>query len=439
MPSKESNSKNVIHVDPLYLIRLATHDKMSWNILEMLLEDLISTLAKSKQVIKLLLQELQDLHSKLKLKQVSIKEVETDKIDSEMNDLEDQNVLESSEEDGVKLDPICDGNDSRNQEIEPNPFAIVRFGNENEVIEDEDFIEDKTKIEYVKDCLVCGERFLTIIDYENHETIHEDCDDVESRKVTELENNDNSNVDKQVEDNLPQGMEIIESCYKNENTLSKRKHFECKICCQLFYNQKDLKRHETIHTGEKSFQCQICKKKFATSRNLNKHEIVHTDKKPHQCRTCLKSFRQKQSLKIHELLHSGEKPYKCKTCPKSFVQLDGLKTHMMIHTGEKPFQCKYCDKSYTQSGNLKMHEMFHTGTKPFECKTCKKSFSLLSDLKVHKRVHTGEKPFQCKYCSKSFSQISHLKPHERVHTGEKPFQCKSCNKMFKLAQQLNKI
>ena len=103
-----------INVDPKYLIRLATHDKMSWKTLEMLLEDLIPTLAKSKQVIKLLIQELQTLHSRLKEKHLSIEEVGIDEIHSEINMPEDHNVSESSGERG-ELDPTGDSINSENE------------------------------------------------------------------------------------------------------------------------------------------------------------------------------------------------------------------------------------------------------------------------------------------------------------------------------------
>ena len=45
----------------------------------------------------------------------------------------------------------------------------------------------------------------------------------------------------------------------------------CSLCNQVFLSQKDLRRHERIHTGERPFTCKICQRKFSRSDGLYVH------------------------------------------------------------------------------------------------------------------------------------------------------------------------
>ena len=201
--SKTSKYSDGINVDSKYLIELATQNKMSWKTLEMLLEDLIPTLAKSKQVIKLLIQELQTLHSKLKGKHFSIKEeVEIDEIHSEINLPEDHNVSESSGERG-ELDPTDDVINS--DEDEPYNDGVLRINHESKDYENGELVEYETKlIKYVKDCLICGERFLTIDEYDNHKIIHEDFGNYDESYFNESNNEKYLSVTESPEEHITQ-------------------------------------------------------------------------------------------------------------------------------------------------------------------------------------------------------------------------------------------
>ena len=102
---------------------------------------------------------------------------------------------------------------------------------------------------------------------------------------------------------------------------------DCKQCGKCFSRAGDLRRHETVHTGEKSYECKECGKCFSESGNLRKHERAHTGEKPHECKQCGKCFQLARSLRIHERVHTGEKPHECKHCGKCFAQAGNLKMH----------------------------------------------------------------------------------------------------------------
>ena len=85
-------------------------------------------------------------------------------------------------------------------------------------------------MQFVKDCMICGERFITLKEYDNHKPIHDEViiQDLSLNKLTQ-ENQNQSEGD---------------TFKSDRKTLSK---------LQITKN----------HTGENSFQCNICSKKYS--------------------------------------------------------------------------------------------------------------------------------------------------------------------------------
>ena len=107
-----------------------------------------------------------------------------------------------------------------------------------------------------------------------------------------------------------------------------------------------------------------------------------------RCKECYKCFSEERNLRRHERVHTAKKPYECKQCGNCFSKSGDLKSHERVHTGEKPYECKQCGKCFSQSGDLRSHERVHTGEKPYECKQCGKCFSQSQHLKSHEKVHS---------------------------------------------------
>jgi uncharacterized Zn-finger protein len=157
------------------------------------------------------------------------------------------------------------------------------------------------------------------------------------------------------------------------------------------------------------------------------------------CNLCNKRFTEQRKLKRHQGIHSGERQSHCDVCNKSFSNQSHLKAHLRIHSGERPFCCDVCNKSFSQQTNLTRHLRIHSGERPFCCDVCNKSFSEQTGLKRHQRIHSGERPFHCELCNKTFSRHSVLKAHQRICSGERPSSWDVCYKSLHLKHDLKQI
>ena len=310
---------------------------MTWSTLSLLLEDMAPTLLECKQLVKVLLDELQNMKRMLDEK---VPEENAEIIDKESEPHLVENVKE------VPIDSILQKKQSENN-CTKNTFETI----------DEDF-EDKYQIE-------------------TYEQENQELPDVSTHN---LENNHIFVANNEIVESEEVGSKEIKTIQRNKNdsiesinaeTHTSEMPYECKTCQKSFNQSGDLKRHERIHTGEKPFQCETCNKRFTRSCSLKSHERIHTGEKPYQCKTCNKRFARLNALKVHERIHTGEKPYQCETCKKRFNKKGHLDTHYRFHTGEKPYQCKTCLKRFKQNSNLKLHEK----------NTCQKRFGRYLQLK----------------------------------------------------------
>jgi len=163
-----------------------------------------------------------------------------------------------------------------------------------------------------------------------------------------------------------------------------RRKMPCEYCSKLVMI-KNMKSHQTIHTGEKLHKCEMCDKKFSQKATLNRHMLSHTNQRNFTCEGCNKSFKDNTALKRHELIHLETNQFQCEYCPKRFIQKNNLKAHLRSHTGEKPFKCDQCDKKFTHNVSLKTHLKKHNIV--FICDQCGEKFTNNVSLKTHLKKH----------------------------------------------------
>ena len=314
------------------LIKMAIKEQLPWLTLASVLDELTPTIAISKQVIKILLKELETIQTKLKEHQ------------DEDDSITEVDSVTQNEESKIQF-PDEDKVDCTNDVIEIDQ-ADETFENG---AEDSERLEKENSNEAIKKLMERGEKLYTYIG----------------------DNNDIFDENKGAQEIIFAKSEKDHHKFEKTKKSTTEKHQKtkhiCNSCAKEFRNKAWLTRHERIHTGIKPFQCKLCNKSFAVKSNLTKHQSIHSNEKPFQCKTCKKCFTLKQNLLTHEIrIHTDEKPFQCTSCPKGFVSRIYLKRHEVIHTGEVPFQCKICSKRFKHKASLTFHEKIHAKRKEFQ-------------------------------------------------------------------------
>ena len=441
---KDTTLKKKAVVEFQYFIESAIQKKLPWNTLAYFLMDLAPDLDKSKEVIKILVQELEKWVQKVEndcspqiqpLSKNNAREFENEIQDH----LETQSDLEMPSSDDEKIDDdfseITEVNINNHKihiQIDPSIYKEnnLEWEDLSEFKEIEKGVEENVQEEENDEIL------LDKIGYQFYEFI-------------------GSDKDKQNDNEIPKGSDYEKLGVLSEpdtelevSDIKEKSDLKCKYCSKIFTKKSALERHEMIHSAETPFKCTTCDKNFNRRDNLKSHEQLHIKKKTLisksneikklQCYYCKKYFAKNSKLIIHERIHTGEKPYQCNSCDKCFISPSGLNRHEKIHNADKPYQCTSCSKCFKISSHLKKHKRIHSSKKPFQCTRCNKCFENLSEMEKHELVHRGGKPHQCIRCDKTFSKPSYLKLHERTHTDEKPFQCEICNTCFTSSRTLRR-
>ncbi|XP_032903501.1 zinc finger and BTB domain-containing protein 12-like isoform X2 [Amblyraja radiata] len=88
--------------------------------------------------------------------------------------------------------------------------------------------------------------------------------------------------------------------------------------------------------GPRHFGCPRCAKSYGPRAGLARHAHGHgqVGAKPYRCPTCDKTFTQNRSLKDHMNLHSGERPHRCLYCMACFAHKPALRRHLKEQHGK---------------------------------------------------------------------------------------------------------
>ena len=131
--------------------------------------------------------------------------------------------------------------------------------------------------------------------------------------------------------------------------------FPCLQCDQKFVIHRLLIKHmKYMHSGAEPLGCSECSKTFRNNVLLGYHfKAVHQNLPNHICSQCGKKVK---DLKIHETIHTGDKTFICEVCHATFRRSVQKSRHMKIHTGVKPHVCPVCGKGFIQRSNMKIHK-----------------------------------------------------------------------------------
>ena len=243
-----------IKVDFRYFITSALQNKITWEALDHFLNDLTPTLATSKQVIKVLLKELQKLQCEL------------------------QEIRNGGLKDDVQVlnDPV-----PNNAENNVTPVDVT----ENHEFDQFAGEQDQFVLEQVV----------------QEQSIQDGVMEASSISPKSSEEEDLSNFPPEenfhiIQDQKKKNDVGIKSQKKNKKII---KMFECQICQKAFKVKADLKRHFSSHSSEKPYHCQYCPRSFKVKISKETHERSHMGEFPFQCNLCSKKYTSVASLRSH--------------------------------------------------------------------------------------------------------------------------------------------
>ena len=277
-------------------VRMALQDRMPWKTLAMLLNDVAPTLTETREIISILLKELETLHSAFQNNIELLKKYEEESetlIDSERVNNEAREVAENQEE--MLFDVNEDYQSSKEREE-------IKIG----YVEIEEDVSQETNDTHHDKMQEIDNEWYTFISNDKQEDIKAE-KSLEGIKVNLLNKEDDSEQN------------------DNENSL------QCEICYRSFYDVSNLRQHKRIHAGAKPYECSTCNKRFRQSCSLKKHERIHTGEVPYECLHCSKNFMSSSELHAHKIVHSDLTPFECKDCGKKFKSRNLLRGHMKTH------------------------------------------------------------------------------------------------------------
>ena len=251
------------------LIELASQNKISWEVLFSYLENWTPTIEMSKQVIRMLLRDLQTFQSKLQQKNIN---------GGFKNEPSEHNLGELKTRE-------------YNQAVDSKSHTTF-IGNMKELPENTDKKQIIIKQELPVENPPISNDTKTLQSFDVKATI-------KSENQNVLEETKHIYLPANVNDNLPAGAS-----------------YECLTCLAKFPSFTILQNHLKMHAKERPFVCRFCQKRFKHSTHLKEHEFIHSGKTPYRCTTCGKCFAKSSDLKKHENIILKKNHFSVKNAPK---------------------------------------------------------------------------------------------------------------------------
>merc|ERR1712062_412644 len=175
---------------------------------------------------------------------------------------------------------------------------------------------------------------------------------------------------------------------------------------------------------------------FKTKMNLKRHQTVYTGEKPYQCEVCDKRFTQQQSLNAHRVgKHLGIYPsFVCKYCNKSLRRRSDLTSHIAHQHSylDEALRCKHCPEEFTDRYSYNVHRRIHAKPRvkktPLSPRASKRIDEVIEDDrdKCHKKhlKPCGKSPkspeveYNCDFCRKSFKRLKNFRKHKCLENPE---------------------
>lgn len=203
----------------------------------------------------------------------------------------------------------------------------------------------------------------------------------------------------------------------------------------------------SLPTETKFHTCKICKQLFENEKKMWSHRLAeHDEICKYYCEVCGFNTDNRGEYDNHMTLAHGKetndtKEFVCSWCGREYSSRHGLKQHLLMkHAGDgsPTYPCPYdnCENKTLSKQALKQHiQRRHlkaaqeaSGELPCPVEGCNKTFEGVNSLRSHQASHSEERPLVCDFpgCDKTFREAKHLKVHKMLHTDERPLKCHLC-------------
>ena len=236
----ESKEYKGTKIDFSYFVGMALQNNMAWKTLAIILKELAPTLDETREVVSILLKELEAMQSILKAK------------DKELEMYRNNGSLEDPQNISLETKTIPDVI----QEYEQQSSVTETEASDDE-IEVFEVVKESIIKEMPYECKMCKKRFRQSIHLKRHA----------KEQHTDPPCNTSKNI--KTSKSTPE---------PNESIYTSVRKIQCFTCTKRFHSNSSLLKHELIHSGEKSFQSNTYDEEFRFENALKKHERIHVNK-----------------------------------------------------------------------------------------------------------------------------------------------------------------
>ena len=286
MTTNEENSvpdlQKGVRVDFQYFIQSAVKEELPCKALTIFLIELTTTLDKSKEVIKILVEELEKWVGKARNK-VDIEKFKNSSANDD-NDIEMEHDVLDFAGTVEKFEPLIESKEERLQRTIEH-FDDAYEAEYEEVTEE--VVDQGEDLDFRNEDFGESESVIKLPDYQNSKKL----DYFDTSQYYEFIGNDEISSSDSSEDNTTLNSES-EGSHQSEKPNNK-----LTIETETKDVNKDQNCHERTHNGKTIFDCRFCQKTFKQKSDLNRHERIHTGEKPFECKICQKSFIERTKLK----------------------------------------------------------------------------------------------------------------------------------------------
>ncbi|XP_049819441.1 zinc finger protein ZFP2-like isoform X2 [Aethina tumida] len=128
--------------------------------------------------------------------------------------------------------------------------------------------------------------------------------------------------------------------------------------------------------------------------------------------------------------------YTCLLCQGDEViagEAKAIAAHIKAAHGQRVYICDVCGADFRKRNELSAHLDEHVAAEDgdFQCEVCNRIFNNLRLFRIHRRMHyPHNKAWTCETCGKKYSSKNLLDEHVNTHLGLRPYVCNLCGKNF---------